>query len=217
MIYHSVRPYYKGESNQQDVYDITPELFERELSLLQERGYTTISFEDLRAHFENKVQIPEKSIILSFDDGWKNQYLYAFPLLKKYSMRGTFFIFSGAVGSRDAFMNWDEVREMHTAGMEIQSHTRTHPILTQETDLHIQKELGASKRKIETELHTSVTTLAYPFGMFNEHIVAETKHAGYALARTTRDSVWHSSQSMLTIGGTLSTDNIKDFQALLNR
>jgi peptidoglycan/xylan/chitin deacetylase (PgdA/CDA1 family) len=132
-------------------------------------------------------------------------------------MRATFFIFSGAIGSRDAFMNWGEVIEMHRRGMDIQSHTYTHPILTKESAQTIARELTKSKKQIEEKIGAPVIALAYPFGLFNDEIVGEVARAHYGIARTTRDSVWHSSNRLLTIGGTLSTDNLSDFEALLSR
>jgi peptidoglycan/xylan/chitin deacetylase (PgdA/CDA1 family) len=218
MIYHSVRPHIEGESRYQEIYDVSPELFEEELKLIQARGYTTISFADLESYLKEQKPLPAKAIILSFDDGWKNQYLYAFPLLKQYKMKGTFFIFSGAISSRSAFMNWAEIAEMHAAGMEIQGHSYTHPVLTHvQGAAALKRELAFSKAQIEEHTKSPVNAFAYPFGMYNANIIDAVAGAGYHIARTTKDSVWHSSKRMFTISGTLSTDSIADFAALLDR
>jgi peptidoglycan/xylan/chitin deacetylase (PgdA/CDA1 family) len=217
MIYHSVRPHIQGESKYQDIYDVTPELFESELTELESRGFTTVTFKDLDAYLSNGQPLPARAIILSFDDGWRNQYTYAYPLLKKHRMKGTFFIFSGAIGSRDAFMNWDQVKEMHDAGMEISGHSYTHPMLPKvygEKELY--RELSMSKTMIEEHIGEPVTAFAYPFGMYDKRIVSAVKNAGYHIARTTKNSVWHSSNGILTINGTLSSDSIDDFTSLLS-
>lgn len=218
IIYHSVRPYIPGESAEQDRYDITPELFEQELKYLNEHGYTTIGYNDVLKFFDTGVPLPKKPVLLTFDDGWKNQHTHAFPLLKKYSMRGTFFIFSGAIGSRASFMTWEDIRELHAARMEIQGHSYSHPKLTQVWDLKmLNRELSKSKKIIEDHINEPVTTFAYPFGMHNERIQNEVAKAGYRLARTTHNTNLQTSEFALALGGTLSSDSFDDFIRVLNR
>ena len=212
IIYHSVRPYIPKESLEQDTYDVTPELFEEELRYLKDNNYTTISFTELHSFLANGTPLPQRAVILSFDDGWKNQFIYAYPLLKKYSMTGTFFIFSGAIGSRSSFMTWDDVLVMHRGGMHIEGHSYTHPILTKTFgEQNIYRELTMSKRVIESHTGTAVTVFAYPFGMYDDRIMHEVARAGYTLARTTKNTAWHSEGALHSIGGTLSSDSLSDF------
>ncbi len=219
LVYHSVRPYIKGESKQQDIYDVTPELLESELVYIRDHGYTTITFADVITHFGNGASLPEKPVILSFDDGWRNEYEHAFPLLKKYGMKGTFFIFTNPIVHHKAhWVTWNEVREMDKAGMEIGGHTRTHPLLTKITsDAGLDKEIGESKGIIESEIGHPVTAFAYPFGAKNVQIEHAVERAGYQIARTSRSGVWNDPAHRFEFHGSLSTDNISDFEKLLKR
>jgi len=97
MVYHSVRPYIPDESAYQDAYDVTPELLEQELQYLYKHGYQTVTFAAVSEYFEHGPSLPKKPVILSFDDGWRNQYVYAFPLLQKYGAKGTFFIINSSL------------------------------------------------------------------------------------------------------------------------
>ncbi len=218
LVYHSVRAYIPGESKYQDAYDVTPELLEEQLKYIRDHGYTTITFADVVANFDHGTPLPAKPVILSFDDGWRNEYEHAFPLLKKYNMKGTFFIFTNPINRKEHWVTWDEVKEMDAAGMEIGGHTRTHPILTKiKTDAELDKEIAGSKKIIEEHLGHPIRVFAYPFGLENAQVEAAVKRAGYVLARTTLSGVWNDPAHALQFHGTLVSDHMSDFVKLLNR
>jgi hypothetical protein len=107
---------------------VSPETFEAQMKYLFEQNYQPITFEEFLNFLKNKKEIPEKSLIITFDDGWKNQYQNAFPVLKKYNFRATFFVVVTYIGG-SALMNWKELRELIENKMEIGSHSMTHPNL----------------------------------------------------------------------------------------
>lgn len=218
-IYHSVRPYITGESKYQDMYDVTPQLLEEQLKYIRDHGYATITFADVIANFDHGTSLPAKPVILSFDDGWRNEYKYAFPLLKKYGMKGTFFIFTNPIDHQKAhWVTWDEVKEMDAAGMEIGGHTWTHPVLTKiTTDAGLDKEIARSKKILEDHLGHPIYAFAYPFGAKNDQVIAAVKRAGYVIARTTFSGVWNDSEHRLEFHGTLVSDHMSDFEKLLNK
>jgi peptidoglycan/xylan/chitin deacetylase (PgdA/CDA1 family) len=215
IVYHSVRPHYDGESREQDQYDVTPELLEEELRYLVEGDYHTITFRDVDAAIDRGVPLPDRPVILSFDDGWKNQYIYAFPLLQKYQLRGTFFIYTNPIDHENAkWMSWDDVRALDRAGMEIGGHSRTHPILTRLRGRDaLDGEIGESKRTIEGELGHSITSFAYPFGLYDAATVAAVMRAGYTTARTVHPGVWNDISDRFELHGTLSSDHLSDFES----
>lgn len=216
--YHSVRAYIKGESTYQDAYDITPELLEEQLKYIRDHGYTTITFADVIANFEHGTPLPPKPVILSFDDGWRNEYEHAFPLLKKYNMKGTFFIFTNPINRKEHWMTWDEIKEMEAAGMEIGGHSRTHPMLTKiETDAALDKEISGSKKIIENHLGHPIYAFAYPFGLENERVRGAVGRAGYVVARTLSSGVWNDPAHALEFHGTLASDRMSNFEKLLNK
>jgi peptidoglycan/xylan/chitin deacetylase (PgdA/CDA1 family) len=211
-IYHSVRPHIQGEDAEQEAYDITPELLESELKYLKNNGYTTISLDELELIVKGKDQGPEKPVILTFDDGWRNQYTYAFPLLKKYNDTATFYVFTNPiVNNLPHYFSWDELKEMDKAGMTIASHTLTHPYLSQLSLEALRKEVGVSKTILEANLGKSVKHFASPFGYTNMMIQGIIKDAGYETARTTLKGVYHSKDDLYTLTGILVDDSLKDF------
>jgi peptidoglycan/xylan/chitin deacetylase (PgdA/CDA1 family) len=219
LIYHSVRPHVPNESKYQDLYDVTPELLEQQLRHIASSSYTTITFADVNAYFDHGTPLPQKPVILSFDDGWRNQYEYAFPLLKKYGMKGTFFIFTNPMDhQKPHWMSWAEVIELDRAGMEIGGHSRTHPILTKITsDEGLDKEILGGKHIIEGHLGHPITVFAYPFGARNTQVIASVKRAGFLIARTTYSGVWDDPNHRFEFHGTLSSDKLSDFITLLNK
>ncbi len=186
---------------------------------MKTEGYTAITFADVVASFENGTPIPGKSVILSFDDGWKNQYTYAFPLLKKYGMKGTFFIYTNPIDhNKPHWMSWEEVRELDRAGMEIAGHSRTHPVLTKiATDAELDKEIAGAKAIIEKNIGHPIIIFAYPFGATDARVEAAVTRAGYKLARTVTSGVLNDPAHTLEFHGTLSSDSLSDFTTLLKR
>jgi len=201
------------------MYDITPELLESELEYIIKNGYTTITFADVEKHWTSGTSLPAKPVILSFDDGWKNEYEYAFPLLKKHGMKGTFFIYTNPIDHKKPhWVSWDEVVEMDKAGMEIGGHSRTHPVLTKiTTDAGLDKEIMGSKKILESHLGHPIYAFAYPFGMKDARVEDAVRRAGYTSARTTLSGVWEDPEHQLDFHGTLSSDRFSDFTRLLNK
>lgn len=183
LVYHIVRPSYASDSAAVRAIALTPETFDAELLHLQNAGYHVIGFRDLETYLASSTPLPEKPIILSFDDGWRDQFVYAFPILKKYRDTATFFVFTNALGRRK-FLSWADVRALRLAGMTIGDHTRFHPYLTRITDSRqLWEEIYGSKRVLEKELGAPVTEFAYPFGQYNRDVVALVKKAGFQSAR----------------------------------
>ncbi len=219
LVYHSVRAHIKGESKLQDAYDIIPELLEQELTYMDANGYHTVSFADINRYFDDGIPLPEKPVILSFDDGWKNQYEHALPVLLKHNAKATFFIYTNPIDHKKAhWMSWDEVKELDRLGMEIGGHSRTHPILTKiTTDAGLDKEIAGGKKILESHLGHPVKVFAYPFGMHNEAVDAAVKRAGYISARTVFAGVWNDPEHRYVIHGTISGDKWSDFLRALTR
>jgi peptidoglycan/xylan/chitin deacetylase (PgdA/CDA1 family) len=217
VIYHSVRPYIKGESVEQDRYDVTPELFMKQVQYLKDNGYTTISFEMLANYFDMGKTLPTKPIILSFDDSWKNQYLYAFPVLKKEKMTGTFFVFTNSL-NRKNHLRWDDVREMQKAGMEIGSHTKFHPYLDNIKDPAVlEKEIAGSKSILEESLDTTTIAFAYPFGEHGTTTINEVKKAGYRIARAIRGGNMQAIEDRYILRGFIVSDDFEEFVRTIER
>ena len=220
VIYHSVRSHVAGESKYQDLYDVTPELLDQELSYIEENGYHPILMRDVDAYWRGATStFPAKPIILSFDDGWKNQFEYAYPLLTKHHMKAVFYIFTNPLDHKKShWMSWEDIRALDAAGMEIGGHTRTHPILTKiaHDNNKLDYEISEPKRIIEQQLGHPIISFAYPFGAKNEAVEVAVARAGYMTARTTISGVWNDPLHRLEFHGTLSSDKLSQFKWLLS-
>lgn len=182
LVYHRVIP--KVSS----IYDYTPEQLEEHLKYLSDHGYTSITALQMVDLMDNPEQFSPKPVVLTFDDGHKSHYANVYPLLKKYGFKGTFFIYTDLIAAKsEKQLTWDELREMRQNGMDIQSHTKSHPFLTRtlknETKAAYQKrlirEIQGSKQIIEEQLEQKVELLAYPYGWFNQDIENLAVQTGY--------------------------------------
>lgn len=214
LVYHSVRPYHVGESKATKIYDVEPKNFALQLKYLREHDYTTIGFDDLANYF-NGTKLPAKPVIINFDDGLDNQYINAFPLLKKEKMTATFFIYSNAIG-RKKFLTWKQVQELSDAGMTIGGHSKSHPYLWKITDqLQLKKEITDNKKIIESHIGKTINTFAYPFGLYKPITIAEVKAAGYTTARTGYERATHTKQDLYTLHSIQVSSNMKMFVGVL--
>jgi peptidoglycan/xylan/chitin deacetylase (PgdA/CDA1 family) len=211
IVYHNVRPKYFGESEYQDNFDITPEMFETHLRYFKDQGYTPILFRDFANYLNfGSVDMPPRPIILTFDDGWENQYTYALPILKKYSNKATFFVFTGAIG-KPHYLSWTELEEMVSSGNDVGSHSMTHPFLTQVADENkLRSEIADSKKIIEDRLGIIVDVFAYPFGQYNDEIVSLVKDAGYKAARGAARGIYHKREDLYKLRTIISSDDFND-------
>lgn len=146
-----------------------PEMFERQMRFLKEHGYQTIALSEAVRLLNRRESVGAKRVVITFDDGFRNFYTEAFPILRKYNFTATMFLPTGYIGvTRKSFhsfecMTWDEVRELRKAGIEFGSHTVSHPKLVELKWSDVERELRDSKMEMETQMGGRVTTFAYPF------------------------------------------------------
>ena len=125
---------------------VTVEIFDHQMKYLQENGYQVITFAELVECLKNVGDLPLKPVIISFDDGWEDQFVYALPSLKQYHYTATFFVVTNFVGFR-GFLSWSQLRTIVAQGMKIGSHSRSHPYLTQLAQNRGGFEGGADRRR----------------------------------------------------------------------
>lgn len=132
IMYHHIRSWEGADTSIEKGLRVSPAVFERHLQYLKENGYNTINTYDLEKYIKADKKLPQKPVLLTFDDGYDDNYIYALPILKKYNMTGDFAIITSAVG-RPLYLNWQQIKEMDSSGMSISSHTLNHCILAQKT------------------------------------------------------------------------------------
>ena len=165
---------------------VAPHVFADQLAYLHDAGFTTITAGELAAFLADGVgQLPERPVVLTFDDGYGDFYTDALPMMKQHGFTGTLFQTTewvGKEGEAKRMLNWRELAEMHGTGVEIGAHTVRHPQLDQlpEKDLH--DELYISKSVLEDKLGIAVPGLAYPFGYSNRRVREVAAELGYTYA-----------------------------------
>lgn len=186
-MYHHVRPidFRRSDSFTSDL-TLPPPEFERQLRYLRDRGFHAATMAELSEHLQGRKRLPERSVVLTFDDGYMDNYLYAFPALARQGFSGTFYIITGLVGM-PGYMNWPHLRELLAGGMEIGAHSQTHPDLAAWLDQRQrEREIFDSKLALEKALGVRVQSFSYSSGSFNPQVVEVTRRAGYSTAVTTR-------------------------------
>ena len=173
-----------------DVYrldlSVSPQAFDEQLAFLAYNGYRTIRASDLVEHLLYGAPLPEKPIVLTFDDGYADAYDAAFPLLKKYGMVATFFVVTQYLESKKpGYATWAQLQEMANAGMEIGSHTADHPDLRGKSIVFQNGQIAGSKQLIEMRLPgVTVKTFCYPSGKYDATTLAVLRMSGYLGAVT---------------------------------
>jgi len=193
-MYHHVAPI-NYESRKPDLY-VSPEQFELQLKFLKKNGYKTIVFDDLLAHWDGKDKLPRKAVIITFDDGFENNYIHAFPLLKRYDFTGIIFLVTDFIDSYytwtkgsseppEKLLSWENIIEMHQSGIKFGSHACTHANLTKISNEEVQDQLKFSRENIEEKLGSKVDFFSYPYGAYNNNVIKIVKNTGFKSACST--------------------------------
>jgi len=179
-----------------DVYridlSVTPDNFRAQLAWLRDNGYTAIDYYDLTMAIVGYSELPEKPVLLTFDDGYLDNYTNAFPLLQEYGFKGTFFVITEFIDSgREGYMTWPMIEEMARAGHRIESHSRTHPDLTEKDRDGLIWELLGSQQTIAAHIGYTPRYFCYPGGDYNEQTIALLRELDFWGAVTTANDTWH--------------------------
>ena len=180
LMYHYVRNVDPNQDSLGWRLSISPEKFEQQLAYLKQENYKTIHLSDLHRGY-----VPEKSIILTFDDGLIDFYTTAFPLLQKYGFTASAAIIENNIG-HPQHMNLNQLKDIHSAGIEIISHTLTHPDLSKLSYENADKEIRESK-KIADLFQTQ--SFVYPAGKYNHQTIKILQGNEYSIALTTQPGI----------------------------
>ncbi len=165
---------------------VTPANFEAQLEWLAIEGYHPIRVSDLAEYLHGGPPLPPKPIVLSFDDGYLDNYQNAYPILKNYKFPATFFVVGQFTeDNRPGYMNWLQLEEMAMNGMEIGSHSMTHPDLKGKTVAFQTQEIVGSKALIELRIGVPVKSFCYPAGKYDARTISTVRAAGYLGATAT--------------------------------
>ncbi len=177
--------YHQINDRDENALTIAPEQFAAQMDWLKEKGYHTLTQAEFLDAMENGKSLPEKSILITFDDGYLDNYKHAYGILKERDMKATIFIISDFVGLYPNYLKWNQILEMQENGIEFGSHTLNHTPLTQCASMgEVNNQLTQSKAALEWRLGREMKLLAYPCGFQTQEIQDATKAAGYHAAFT---------------------------------
>lgn len=181
--YHQVREISSSDGPKARLFITSPKVFEEEMKLLQDEGYTSISVTEYINHLKNKKEnpIPEKSVVITFDDGYTTQYTNAFPILKKYGMKATLFLYMDCIDKYSACMTTSQIQEMTASGITVANHTLRHTFLPDQKDNILRKEVLDNQNLLEKKFgkENVEKVFAYPYGGQNEKIKFFIQNLGY--------------------------------------
>jgi peptidoglycan/xylan/chitin deacetylase (PgdA/CDA1 family) len=200
LMYHLINVSPPGTPSMERRLTVHPTDFARQMKWLKQHGYRTITQRELfEALFEGR-RLGPKPILITFDDGYRDLYENASPVLARLGMRATAYVVSRRLkNGYPLFLTWRLLRQLPSRGIEIGSHTATHVDLTSLSDHEAFRELVESRLAIERRLRHPVQWLAYPFGDYDARIERLVRRAGYVLAVTTEGGSVQSARRPLAL------------------
>ncbi len=191
LMYHNINDEYDLRNTN---VEMSASDFKNQMTALKENGYTTILFDEYINYVNGKGKLPEKPILVTFDDGYLNNFTVAYPILKEMGMKATIFVVTGRMGVDGVVtyphFTWEQAKEMYDSGViDIQSHTHFHSELVNLSKNDLVLELRKSKFLIEKNLGKKVNVLAYPYGFSNVTVRNEARIAGYEACVEINDKV----------------------------
>ena len=178
LYYHSVMLEFGNEVR------MPPDQFEAQMAYLQGKGYHSVSLDQLYQAQYRGGALPTKPFVITFDDGYADNYTTAYPVLKRHGFTATVFMVSSYING-EGFMSWPQLKELAANGWEIEGHTVNHHYLSKQNVTTVLNELRSSKELLERELGRPVEFFAYPFGDFNPAVAQAVRNTGYLMAVTT--------------------------------
>ncbi|MFJ9864800.1 polysaccharide deacetylase family protein [Streptomyces sp. NPDC101165] len=168
---------------------VAPEAFAEQMALIGDLGLTPVTTADLAARWRSGRPLPERPVLITFDDGYEGVHRHALPVLAKHGFPATLFVSTGWIrgaydtgGGLDAMLDWQQVRDLADTGIEIGGHSHSHPQLDQLDDNALRAELVRSTEIVTGELGARPVSFAYPYGYSSRRVRVAVRHAGYAQA-----------------------------------
>ncbi len=199
MYHHIAQPPVGADAVERDL-SVSPERFAEHLRFLREQGYTPISLADLAAALEVGQALPERPIVLTFDDGYRDNYEQALPILQQFGMRATFFLLTSALDENNPqYMTWEQAMALDAAGMELGAHGYTHADLRDRSVEFLVWQMLGSKEAIESRTGKPAQFFCYPAGEYDERAVAVLKSARYRGAVAITMGTTHTSAGLFAL------------------
>jgi peptidoglycan/xylan/chitin deacetylase (PgdA/CDA1 family) len=192
LMYHSVDDSIPG------IYSFKAAAFDQQMKFLKDAGYTALSFQKYRDIITGKASAPEKPVLITFDDGFLNNYTIAMPILQKYDFPATFFIISNLIGAENR-VSAAQIKEMHAKGFDIGNHALNHEFLPDYSYDQQYAILKEAKQKLEAAVGDKIYSFGIPYGALNTDTIGVLDRLDYEMAFSSYDGVSSNLDNPLTI------------------
>lgn len=193
LVYHEIGAIGSGD---REMF-IDRAVFRSHMEYLKKHGYTTITLRELYAHYAEGAQLPQKPVVLTFDDGYVGVYENAWPILREFGFTGVLFV-TGHLG-QPFYMTESQVETLLDNGFELGNHTRTHRSLPTLNDEELKDEIVIFQRELESRFGVDVVSFCYPMGDYDKRVVAAVRQAPLYIGVTTMEGFACASQGLLTL------------------
>ncbi len=213
LMYHNIGSVpTRGSYNYRGLY-VSPSMFEKQMKYLKSNGYKTLTPEEFYTILESGKNPEQKSVLITFDDGSRGQYKYAYPILKKLKMTATFYIISDK-----SPITKKELREMSKNGMVIDSHTSTHKDLKKlKGDKNFKYQLVTSKRSLEEVTGKEIVSIAYPGCVADSRTFSIVERKGYKLGFACGRSIYHTYKNRFNLSRVHIYSNMESFKRAITK
>lgn len=178
LMYHSI-------SYENGSFFVTPENLAKQMEYINKKGYEVITLDELARSIKDKRRLKRNKVVITLDDGYEDNFIYAYPVFKKFGFAAVIFLPTDNIG-RKGFLNWDQIRVMSKNKISFGGHTRTHLYLGDVSDVKVLwDEIAGSKKVIEQEIGVPADYFCYPVGGFNARVKEIVRESGYKGACTT--------------------------------
>jgi len=176
--------YHQINNEAHNVLTLSSYEFDAQMAYLHKQGYTAISPDQLADYLQYGKELPSNPILITFDDGYEDNYRVAYPILQKYNLTATIFLITDFVNNNKRYLNWNQIREMQANGFTFESHTLSHIFLTNASDNDVRSQLTKLREALEWRLKQKIEYLAYPGGAYDQRVITIAKQTGYRAAFT---------------------------------
>ena len=178
LMYHHIQPNAEAKNNGQQALSVDNGQFDLQMGYLVANGYSLISAERLVNALLNKSGLPAKSVVVTFDDGYRDIYAYAYPILQKYHIVANIAVITGLVGGAD-YLSWGQIEEMSRSGLVYATnHTWSHYAITHGSLDKVKFEIATAKQQLQDHAGQNVDTFVYPYGAINSSAIAALQQEG---------------------------------------
>lgn len=185
LMYHHVRDAKSAKDRNQTGLNVTPEFFEKHMQYLKDKGYNVIGMDTLINFLDTGAKLPSKPVVITFDDGYEDNYLSMYPILRKFGFKATIFTITGLVENPD-YLKWSQIDDMKNSGLvTFANHTWSHHP-SSGTKQKQELEIGTANKQLAEKGLNSIKAFAYPYGNSSKNAKEVLQSVGYKIAFTTK-------------------------------